>query len=629
MTTRLNIISRYDLWGKRHGELLSGALNVPASLPAFLDLEKAGHPVLPVSSVLRTEDYRKTWRESLEATLSLVEKSMGGAAVGPNLSVIHAYSLFRLFANVKIIEKFLEFCFSRYEIGEMVVENRADFTDEDRIYFETPELYSPYYQDVAVAWAEARGVKVTVLSPWEEERADGRGPSLIRGGASFLLRHPLLLLEKVLGRALRWIVLGAGLCRNVLAYLCGARRFVFYFPFRSAGLRHWAPSFWINAAPLFWCLQRALRVFPKGAPLRGGEDLHRDFLQCVENGFVGSGGLIRERISRSLEAHHSERMMLFQIFTRVLEWLRQQGIQAALVSVGPFVDWGGVGYVAEAFRKLGFPIGGVQHGGNYFLDKEWSVIQLLPECQSNFFFQWGKLKEDFSKPDFFTCRRIQTGSPRTRELTAMGDRSASRKLPGRIRTLLYAPTLLNLGTTTGQNVPWDRYVKIFLRTCEILNQSDLACTVKTLPTPEYKLFDSRRFPKLHFIRRSGFVDHMGEADTLLVDSLNGSPIYEALATNKPILLYDAAEYRTWESGFLEKLARRVVCFFDDEDYGKGLREFVSDPDGFLARSGVGNGSGLVDEYMPPVSQGDFYARVGESLFPSLPTPRSISKTASL
>jgi len=70
---------------------------------------------------------------------------------------------------------------------------------------------------------------------------------------------------------------------------------------------------------------------------------------------------------------------------------------------------------------------------------------------------------------------------------------------------------------------------------------------------------------------------MWDFDYLLVDSLGGSPLYESLVTDKPILLYAGIENLEWDRQYIEKLKRRVICFFDETTYINGIREFRCKP----------------------------------------------------
>ena len=107
---------------------------------------------------------------------------------------------------------------------------------------------------------------------------------------------------------------------------------------------------------------------------------------------------------------------------------------------------------------------------------------------------------------------------------------------------------------------------------------------------------------------------MRDFDYLIVDSLGGSPIYESVVTDKPILLYAGIENIVWDDKFVEKLKHRVICFFDETTYIQGLREFVADPEKYVQKSRIKRTDDLVQTYMPPVSSESFWSSVYQAFW---------------
>jgi CDP-glycerol glycerophosphotransferase (TagB/SpsB family) len=135
-----------------------------------------------------------------------------------------------------------------------------------------------------------------------------------------------------------------------------------------------------------------------------------------------------------------------------------------------------------------------------------------------------------------------------------------------------------------------------------------------LDTPEMSCIDMSLYPNLKFIKRGRFIDLMWGADYLILDSLNSSPIYEALMTDKPILFYPGIENQEWDENFLSKLSERAVCFFNEKSYLEGLKDFVVNPKRYIDKSGMNSFASVADEYMPKVSREKFWSIIYDSFF---------------
>lgn len=180
--------------------------------------------------------------------------------------------------------------------------------------------------------------------------------------------------------------------------------------------------------------------------------------------------------------------------------------------------------------------------------------------------------------------------------------------------LLYCPTLLNVGTINGSNIVWDKYLPLMLKVLEILNNSAIQVTVKILPTKEMDYVEWTRFPKLKVVRSGTFWKFMGNHKVILIDGLPGSPLFEAMATDASIILYEASENMSWDDDFLLKLRRRVVCCPTEEAYLESIRAFMVKGDSFFSSHGVEVNSEILENYLTPMSRNQFWRSIREGLF---------------
>lgn len=613
---KLHVVSRFWLWDSRSTDDLKENLYLPASVPALLALEKAGWPRVTTSAVLSAEVYQRVWRESLQAVWNMLQDALKRDAPGqPNLLLIHSYSLFLLIAEIRVFSSFLDRCLERYSVDEIHLEETAGLDPEPYLFYSA--LYSPYYHEVAKHWAERRGVRVVEMK--NSCPPVVRAPSLVAHASEGqrVWRIPRTMAKIGFRRFRRELEAQFwSLAKNILSFLRGQRRFIFYLPSVGGGTTDHIPGFAVPAA------HRMNRLWNRPPPSDPEhiqallEETWGLILRHTTDGFHDVRLLIQHRWQSHLVKNYPKGMNVFYGFSRLLKRLSRWKIEAAHLAGGLFVDWEGQGYLTEAFRKKGLPTGSLQHGGNSRLVKRGGVPSLLCEYMGDFFFQWGKADQDEHAHygiDYPT-RFVRTGSLRTAELLTKS--RGSLKSRGRKATILYAPTTFNLVTTLGNNMAWDHSIKVFQQVCALLNESSHQGYVKLMNGPEISAFDFSSYPRLRFLKRGDFSDYVGMADYLVVDSLGGSPLYESLATGKPILLYAGIENQEWDAQFLARLKESVVCFFDTQSYLKGVREFLSEPMAYIEKARLRPADTLVRDYLPPASPEKFWATVRTNFFES-------------
>jgi hypothetical protein len=599
---RLNLISHWEGWRERIDVLKKDALNIPTSVPAFLSLEAEGVPFTTASGFLLPEDYQIVWEESAQLVDRMVDLSSRSEVPGvSSVFAIHAYSLFLLVAQVRILRRSLEAAFQCHNFDGVTMEAPEDQNEEQTLYFDA--VHSPYFHDVARQWAREKGLTLSLVraGPIQEIPRERRRWRVRTIEVACLGRAKV----RAAFRGGWWALKTA--VRRVLYRLSGGPFALFYLPQKGAGLDGDSPGWAIDVSSRFKAFRRFATTQGGGA---GETAAVREAARLVLLGLgPGDSGIVSSRLTRHLGRTWNEGLSVLSGFRHYLKGLITRGKKPAFVAAAPFVDWTFHGYVAEAFRAEALPVAGVQHGGNYGLTERGGLPIPFIEGVGGLFFHWGTGRADelagyrVSVP----MRWVQTGSPRMEDLR--GRRRRFRSGVGFSPRVLYAPTLVGMVTAMGSNVPWDVYIPFCRAACRLLNDSGLEVWVKVLNTPEMEHLRLDRFPNLSVLKRGGFADYMEYADILIVDSLGGSPIYESLATEKPILLYGGIERQRWALPFLKRLEERVHCFWDAPSCLAGLRNFATDPESFLKRGAKTDGAGLFADYFSPVGKKTFWETV--------------------
>ncbi len=598
---KINIVSHIGDWVDH--EALRGfeVMNIPASIPALLDLEREKIQFNSFSSFLQQQDYLEIWRESARNVKALMDLSFNlGHPDRPNLIVIHAYSLFLLLSQIRLVSRGLDIASAGKRVEEVTIEDPAGQDIESTLFFDS--LHSPLFHAIARLWAGERGIRVLTVPP---------GPRPVKCVWSQTLRGRLVEIcckgPEYIRSALKEVLTKISTVSNpVLLRSPRDNRLLCYLPSKGASLGRWAPKWAMDVGRFLLTCQKTNTNGPNG-------------FSCEEIQIFGRVlkgpelDLVLERFGSHLRRTWAQGFAIFSWFSRFIENQIAFGFNPVFMAAGPFTDWNFHSYVANAFQNRGLPVDGVQHGGNYGLMLSGGLPIAFVEGSGNRFFHWGQGCVDelgfygVSMP----IRWVKTGSPRMHELQT---RKSSKRLPRRPRRLLYAPTYLSVMTTMGSNIPWDAYLPLLRRVCGILNYSNLDVWVKVLNSAEMHFLPWKEFPRLTVLEKGSFADYMGPADVLLVDYLGGSPIYEALVTHRPILLYTGIENQRWDPNFLKILSERVHCFHSAPAYLSGLQSFVSDPEGFLKRDTKTDGADLLERYIPAVNQKTFWRTVESEVY---------------
>lgn len=610
----LNVISDYKLWEKQGLALEGEVINLPASIPAFLALEKDRKPFITTSFLLSKEDYQDTWQQTLLLVWDMVQASFKDEdSTEPNVILIHAYSLYLLISQIRILEKVFDACCLKYNITEIRFEDPDGFKCGEYIFWH--DLDPAYYHEVARSWSAHKSMEFLIIKrDMHDEGAthDFYIKKHILGMVAFIFKLFKYIRERCFDPVVSAI-------KNISYILCGRRRILFYSPFPGAGLGYSSPGFAINID----CLIHLSLVFERSS-VRGhssasytGDKTTDLVMPFVEKEVGACGCILRERFSRYLKWKYEKGRYVFHFLLRFLKVMQKLNFQTAFVASSIFVDFISYqGYVADAFRKSRQKVAGVTHGGNARLMKRAATPFLIVDYVADIFFLWGDASSD-EHAEYGIDRSpvfVKTGFPRKGEFLKARDRGKSPfKNTGQPR-IIYAPTALSVQTTIGNNVVWDAYINTLRKVFEILNAAQIDCVVKLLRSSEMDCVDLSLYPNIKFLRAGMFSDYMWKADYIITDSLGGSPIYEAVHTDRPILFYTGSENQAWDGDFLEKLTKRAICFFDSESYIKGLMEFVVNPEKYVSSSGIKISDDLVNEYMPGVSVHEFWRTIHDSCF---------------
>jgi hypothetical protein len=598
----LNIVSRLRLWRDRAPEALAAGINLPASVPALDELERRRIPMTTVSSLLGTADYHEAWREGFLTVWGMVESARAAEEPDrPNEAHIYAYPLFITACQILILWRALDACRRAHRIDSVCVEAEAGLDPGDSVPFSSG-LFSGYHHAVAARWARANGLPVTELAAGPEYGDPPRNH--FRASLPLAVRKGL---ERV---HVRLVAPFVNSVKNVAYLALGGRDWVCHWPVGSAGLTGLAPWNVLDVSRFScivwkwesWTGGSAPALAPESRP-QPGEGPTSTVLE-----------ILRGRWSRGLRKSAGPGYRLFRTASRALRALKARGFRFAFVTVEPFREDGGIGYLAEAFRKAGCPVGGIQHGGNTRLARKGAIPTFLADFLGGTFFQWGDAAADESA-EYGVRERVsfvRTGSPSIRALLD-GRRGPPRSgVPG---SLLYVPTYFSVYTTIGNVTPWDDYFPLVKRVLEILNRCEARVTVKLLNTPEAGVLDVSAYPRLAFRTHGTLKDYVWKSDALIVDSLAGAAAYEVLATDRPAVVYAGAEHQSWDAAFLDKLKKRAVCYFDGASYVRGLGEMAADPGRYFASAPDPARNELTAAYTPPAEKAVFWNKVRQELFP--------------
>jgi hypothetical protein len=562
-------------------------------------METWGLSYARTDQVLTPSDYQAVWRRSLATVCRVLEENRRcGSAGGILWSVVCAYPLY--FASVQqgVLETFFEKLHQRCSFRTIRLEEIDSTEENDTLVFSG--LHSSCYTWAARHWAHKKGVAVqwrrATASAREDERATRRGFRERFIAFAWDLRN--------MGRSLLdGVVLGLKLTRVLLR---PSARAILYRPSRQSGLPRWAPADFINVEPLLLLGKILGRI----VPCRGGEPSVLKGMDSVVGGTLSPE--MADRVRSYMNCRARKHGPVISLFSWIADVGAKLSRRVAWVSASPFASAEPVGWAAEAIRSRSFPVGGVQHGANYRLCRRGAVPFRLWDGLGGLFFQWGRGDADESGEGngLPPLRAHRTGSPWMKSLAD----SARRRPTGRPPTVLYCPTLLNIETVGGMNIPWDRYYTLLNNVLGILQEAPFAVTVKPLPSREMQYIDWKRYPRLNIARSGTFWRMMGRYDVLIIDGLQGSPIYEAMASRSSILLYEGVENGEWDDGFLQALRRRAVCCSSEPSYIESIRSFVSAGDAFFTARGVSVNSEVLDTYLTPVDQTRFWDSLRAGLF---------------
>jgi hypothetical protein len=596
MGRTVNIVSDLGLWRRRAPDALAAGINVPASVPAFLALEGSGLSTAATSAHLRPADYQTVWEESLRKVWGLIERARSEETAGAANEVhVHGYSLYLLWAQLRIFHRFLDKLHAAHGVDGISIEEGRHLEDGDGIPFSFG-VYSNHFHEASRVWALEKGVGLRVV---REEGRGGAPRAAWRGPA-----EPLSFLRDEARRlAARWHSV-VNVARSMWYVARGGRRLLCYLPFPSAGLAGPAPA---------WALD--LSLFLKGLNLLAGF-LGRPAAPPPERETAGApsaGAVFERRFEARLRRASGRGGFLFGVFRRALAWAGRRGFDVAYAAVEPFREDDGMGYVAEAFRKAGRAVAGIQHGGNARLPRRAGLPTVLVDGLGGTFLQWGDASSDECAELGLMrgVRCVRAGSPSIQAFVKRASRR--RAAAGGVRRLLYVPTYVGVYTTIGNVAPWDRYIALFKDVLSVLEASPLECHVKVLRRPEMDAFDLSRYPRIRWHRRGSLADHVRAADCVVVDSLCGAAAYEVLASGKPAVVYAGIEDQSWDERFVDDVKRRAACYFDAASYIEGLRRFAADPASFGAPGG-GDSDGFVRKYLNPVEPREFWASAAGAVF---------------
>jgi hypothetical protein len=601
---RLNVVSFSNEWRGDLSVLRENAVNLPASVSGWRMLSDEGIPYVTLSELLSPSDFQDIWKESLMIVWAALRTAKASESNEiPDLVAIHANSLYYLLGQILVVGRALDHLLKKHPITEVQIEDPDD-QDQEPYLFYAAEC-SAFYHEVVRIWAARHQIPLHIRREAHPKRPvhrktwahqwEGRGIEL-----RFALKRKLrdiVIKCCFVPRMISW-------CQRRSHTQCG-RTVVFGYPQASTG---------VSCRGIIARFRNAHSMILKFTADKGDLPELAHSLDRIKAACRSIPGVWRPMVEKRWIVYQkrtgAKGFSIFRGFNRELKKMLVRGERGALLASSPWNDYSGLGFAAAAFRQAGFPVAGVQHGGNQHVIQKAGVPVPLAEGVGGTFFVWGKGGPDemsFYGLDAGT-RFVRAGSPRMKDLCG---RASGKRAPG-IGRILYAPTFVNIMTMQGDQIPWDVYVPHLLKVCQRLNSSGRPVWVKILDIPEMKHLHLERFNNIIVLHKGVFSDYMVHADYLLVDSLGGSPIYEAMATERPILLYAGIENQSWDTGFLQAVQKRAACFWNSSSYFEGLNSFLKDPITFF--SSFEKNSHVLDNYLNPTSPRTFWDVVEGELF---------------
>ena len=310
--------------------------------------------------MLVAEHYHEAWKKSLVIVWRLIELSTAAQAPGPDVIVIHGYSLYVLLAQVIILETFLEECNHRYNITEVRIESPETLEHETELYYGV-QIYTRYFHDVAKHWALRKHIDHSEIYPALTGKSRSYQFPTVAGRVAASWKEGQALRARI-RRQFRRLVLGPIKTASSLpSILRGERNLVFYFPSTGAGLDLWSPSYAIDAGLVVGIFSLRDRLWRRAASDRHQRPDFRVLFNRIDSEVLNE--LVSKRFREHLDQVYGEGLSVFRLFSSLISVLRNRGFNVAYVSSAPFVELHG--YLAEAFRQAGSKIGAVQHGGSW------------------------------------------------------------------------------------------------------------------------------------------------------------------------------------------------------------------------------------------------------------------------
>lgn len=585
----LRIVAHAD--SPQIGVLAEGDQILPGAVPGLMALLNTGAETLKVADHVGPSEFQALWQEAMANVWRAVACDSAAKSNGPAPLPILGYAVYQAAAQLQALGLLFDAIHRRHHVTSLVVDAPCR-TPEDADVFGSG-LGNPYYMEAAIAWARRKGIAVQIIPA--PASAIPPAPQEKRPSWRDRLRRirdcaPVQVLQVV------W------------ALLSGRRHFVF---------TDLAPQL----PPLPKALRRRLTVLRLANPWPFSDHgtpadqvvasmLASPAWQEAVSSLPAFADILARRVAERCHKIWKDGVAAFTYTTWLNHLIRRFGGTPLLLTVAPFCDFTPKqgGFRAEAFRQGGNPIAEYQHGSNYTVTRRGMSATLLTSGLGDLFLEWNSAGCREHELYGLAPRRLRyadIGCPYTAALR----RGQSVRKERQSRRILYAPTLLSVGAVNGINALWDEYVPFLDRMLGTLDASGLAVDVTMIPNEEMLYYLSRRsFTNLRF-HPLAFRRLAQDADVIVADSLLGSPPYEAMVTDCPVIIYTGGPRYEFDPQFLVDMSERCTVCETPDDMLQTVRDMLGDVDGFIGRSHAKITSGGTAKYYREQDAGIFWQTV--------------------
>ena len=549
----------------KESHLLRDTILLPGSVPALLFFQDNGIDYELASNWLTKIDYNDRSLKSLnfcwnETLLSPNDPSLKGNLLFQHLRYPFYVNCMAVFLVGKAMGRIVD----HYNIEVIEIEQICEVKNRTSQW---EALYSTLYLEIAYHWAHFNNISIEFLPIFFDRDKD-------RNSDKKSMRNIISFYFSLFD--LSFFILSA-----VTRKMFGDNRTVLFFQ-EHAGLvkDDSQPS---NAHSI----SRLLAGFGRDAmPSNKFNDLFssqsREILDLVVQKHGWAGKLLKYKLEESIDTFIREYQKSNVFFNYTFKILGNFKIKSSFLAT---CLYSGSGYFASAIKSIrqsGGIVTEVSHMPHYRIAKKMYTPHGLLIGPVDYVFHWGELMSGETGDRYLPeSRHVKIGSPRSSPI----ERKIKHKEKARDGedAILYAPSLLSIRNIGVSSIPWDTYAVTLERVFEKFSHSRHDIFVTYQASEGMKKIVKRWADSSIGFCNTKFINTLPNADYLVIDSLGGSPIFEALTSKLPILCHLYSQNLEWDEPVLKALKKRAVCCGDNESFLSELSDMLKCPKSYFEK----------------------------------------------